>query len=228
MLEVLTRAYKDEHGAEQRLSVVVAGSGEILAMAARGDVDVVLAHSPDAEVSLVESGGAESRLPVMHNDFIIAGAPADPAGAAAAQSAVGAFRRIAAAGHPFVSRGDDSGTHRREQELWAEAGIVPAWSGYMEAGTGMADALRLASERGAYILSDRATYEVLRHELGLYIMIEGGDDLVNQYSVLVTANAANVRGARSFAQWLTEPGTRQLIAGYRAPGSSRALFSPGG
>ena len=224
MLDVLTQAYDREHDGATRLSVVVAGSGEILAMAGRGDVDVVLSHSPEAEAALVEAGGAVSRQPLMQGDFIIAGPPTDPAGVASTESAADAFQRIAAAGQPFVSRGDNSGTHHRELALWREAGVAPGWSGYMEAGTGMADALRLASQRGAYILSDIATYEVLRHDLSLIIMREGGGDLLNEYSVLLTTHGEQAPAARELAEWLTGETARQMIGGFRAPNSDRPLF----
>ena len=224
VLNVLTQAYDRDRDRTHRLSVVVAGSGEILAMAARGDVDVVLSHAPDAEAALVEAGDAVSRQPVMQGDFIIAGPPTDPAGAAAAESAAEALGSIAAAGQPFVSRGDDSGTHQRELALWRKAGVAPAWSGYMEAGGGMADALRLASQRGAYIVSDLATYEVLRHELSLIIVREGGDDLINEYSVLLTTHGEQMAAARELADWLTGETARGLIDGFRGPAGERRLF----
>ena len=224
VLDILTRAYAREHDGAARLSVVVAGSGEILAMAGRGDVDVVLSHSPEAEAALVEAGGAVSRQPLMQGDFIIAGPPTDPAGVASTESAAGGLQRIAAAGQPFVSRGDNSGTHHRELALWREAGVVPGWSGYMEAGTGMADALRLASQRGAYILSDIATYEVLRHDLSLIIMRAGGEGLINEYSVLITTQGEQMPAALELAEWLTGETARRLIGGFRAPDSDRPLF----
>jgi tungstate transport system substrate-binding protein len=227
LLDVLADAFTEAHGRAHRLSVVVAGSGEILALAERGDVDVVLSHAPAAEIALVDAGRVESRRPVMHNDFVLLGPASDPAGAAMAGSAAAAFRRIAAAAQPFVSRGDDSGTHRREQAVWAETGLVPRWDAYIEAGAGMADGLRLASQRGAYILSDRATFEVLRHELQLVLVHEDGAALVNEYSVLVAANARNAAGAWQLADWLTSGPAQTLIAGYRAPDGSQALFTPG-
>jgi tungstate transport system substrate-binding protein len=226
VLSVLTDAYIEEHGSSHRLSVVVAGSGEILAMAQLGDVDVVLSHAPDAELALVAAGGAESRLAVMHNDFVLLGPLSDPAGAAGAGPAVVAFRRIAAAEQPFVSRGDDSGTHRREQAVWAEAQLDPGWSAYIEAGTGMAEALRLASQRNAYILSDRATFEVLRTELQIGIVYENEDELVNEYSVLVTTGTGREAGARQLADWLAGARAQRLIGAYRAPGSDQPLFIP--
>jgi tungstate transport system substrate-binding protein len=226
VLDVLTRAWYEDHGSDRRLSVVVAGSGEVLAMAARGDVDAVLSHAPDGEIALLAAGGAESRRRVMRNDFVLLGPLGDPANVQPASSAAEAFRRIAAARHAFISRGDDSGTHRKEEALWLEAEITRGWSGFVEAGTGMADALRLASQRGAYILSDRATYEVLRADLMLEVAYEDERELVNAYSVLVVRGAADAAGAREFAEWLTGARAQALIAGYRAPSGTRALFVP--
>lgn len=226
LLAVLVNTYTEEYAGEHRVSVVVAGSGEILAMAERGDVDVVLSHAPDAERALLVSERVESREPVMHNHFVLLGPPADPAGAASAATIEAAFRAVAAARQPFISRGDDSGTHRMELAVWSRARMDPAWAGYIEAGSGMADALRLASERGGYILSDRATYEAMRTELALEIVHEQPGELPNEYSVLVVNDARNARGARSFANWLQSERARSLIAGYRVQGSDQALFVP--
>lgn len=225
LLEVLVREYLQDHGSDHRVSVIVAGSGEILAMARRGDVDVVLSHSPGAEMALVQEGAAVSRQAVMHNDFVLLGPPPDPAGAAAAGTAAAAFGRIAMAAQPFVSRGDDSGTHAMEESVWQDAQLTPDWSGYMEAGTGMADALRLASQRAAYVLADRATYEVLRDELDLVVVYDRGD-LPNQYSVLIPERAHDAAGARQLANWLLGDRAQQVIAAYRAPASDSPLFVP--
>lgn len=226
ILDALTRAWQRDHDGRHRLSVVVAGSGEIIAMARRGDLDVLLVHSPRDEKALVASGRAVSRQPVMHNEFVLLGPGADPASVATAATAADALRRIADASAPFVSRGDSSGTHRKEQELWALARTTPAWGGYLEAGTGMAEALRLASERHAYILSDRATFEVLREDLRLVVLHEGDEVLRNPYSVLVVADARNPDGARDFAAWLRGAEVQRLIGAYRNGGTGRALFVP--
>lgn len=227
LLDVLVREYRQEHGSDHHLSVIVAGSGEVLAMARHGDVDVVLSHSPEAELALTEEGAAVAREPVMHNHFLLLGPPSDPAGAAMAESAPSAFRRIALAAQPFVSRGDDSGTHAMEKAVWRDAQILPAWSGYVESGTGMADALRLASQRSAYILADGATYPVLRDELDLVVMYVGAD-LPNQYSVLIASAARNDAGARQFARWLRGERAQRVIAAYRASAGDDPLFVPNG
>ncbi|HEX2168033.1 MAG TPA: substrate-binding domain-containing protein [Longimicrobiales bacterium] len=226
LLAVLVNEYAEAYASDHRVSVIVAGSGEILAMAQRGDVDVVLSHSPEAEAALLASGRVVSREPVMRNHFVLLGPPSDPASAGSASTAAAAFRQVAAARQPFVSRGDDSGTHRMELAVWSRARVEPAWDGYIEAGTGMADALRLASERGGYILSDVATYEAMRGELDLGIVHERSNELPNEYSVLIVADARNPDGARTFADWLMNERARELIAGYRTPGSGRALFIP--
>lgn len=227
LLDMLVRAYGDARP-DLPLAVIVAGSGEILTMAQRGDVDVVLSHSPDAEAALVADGGALYRGPVMHNTFVLVGPVSDPAGASTATSAPDAFRRIAAAEQPFVSRGDDSGTHRAERAVWADAQLAPSWSGYIEAGTGMADALRLASQRRAYILADRATYEVISDELSLKIVHDGGDELINQYSVLISAQARNPGGAQQFADWLLGDSAQSLIGAWHAPAQNQTLYVPDG
>ncbi|HEX6308737.1 MAG TPA: substrate-binding domain-containing protein [Longimicrobiales bacterium] len=225
LLDVLLPAWERDHGTEDRLAVVVAGSGEVLSMARRGDLDVVLSHAPAAEIALVQEGIAESREPVMHNSFVLLGPAADPAGARAAASAAEALRRIAQSRASFVSRADDSGTHRKERELWRDAGIGPGWDRYIESGTGMADALRIASQRQAYILTDRATWTVLSDELALEIVHESAGELHNQYSVLILGNARNAAGARRFAQWIRSPSARRLIGSY-GPAAGPRLFIP--
>jgi tungstate transport system substrate-binding protein len=226
LLDVLATAFRNELGSEYALSIVVAGSGEVLTMARRGDIDAVLSHSPDDEIALVAAGRAEAREAVMHNDFVLAGPLADPAGARAAPSAAGALAMIEDSGTPFVSRGDGSGTHRKELSLWASAQRVPDWSQYMQAGTGMAEALRIAAQRHAYILADRATFEVLRHQLDLDLILEGDPALFNQYSVLVMSDARNRAGARRLADWLRSAPVQQLIAAYGVDITGRALYSP--
>lgn len=225
VMDALIRAYNEDN-ASARLSVVVAGTGEVLAMAGRGDVDVVLVHSPVDEVAFLERGRVVSRQPVMHNDFVILGPASDPAGIGGLDNAAAAFRRIADTAHAFVSRGDDSGTHRKEMELWALVGTTPDWEGYIEAGAGMADALRLASERGGYVLSDRATFAVLRESLQLVLLHEGDAWLHNQYSVLVVTDARNPAGARDLAAWLRSGPAQRLIRDYRSEGTGPALFIP--
>lgn len=225
LLEELTRAWaaEPEHDA---LSVVVAGSGEVLMMARRGDVDVVLSHSPEAERAFVEEGAGTARLPVMRSEFVLLGPPTDPAGARALAHPAMALARIAERAQPFVSRADESGTHVRERQLWRRAQTTPSWPAYIEAGSGMADALRLASQRRAYILADRPTFEMMRDELDLEIIVDGGAELVNAYSVLLVTSARNPEGARHFAEWIRGEAAQRVIADYRRNNAGRTLFTP--
>ena len=226
LLERLVAGFEDA-GSGYRLTVIVAGSGEILAMARRGDLDVLLTHSPEDELAFIAAGEGEFRQPVMYNDFVLLGPAADPAGAAAAMDAPAALRAVQRARAAFVSRGDDSGTHRMERALWAHADTLPQWPGYLEAGAGMADVLRLANQRRAYVLSDRATYEKLRDELtALRVVHEGDARLRNQYSVIVVDSARNAAGARAFAEWIRTPAAQQSIQQHGVDRSGRPLFTP--
>jgi tungstate transport system substrate-binding protein len=226
LLEPLVAAYRASEDAHE-LAVIVAGSGEILTMARNRDLDVLLTHSPDDEQAFIAAGHGESRQPVMYNDFILLGPVADPAGAAAARAAPAALVAVNAANAQFISRGDDSGTHRKERALWANGNVVPQWPGYTEAGVGMAEALRLANQRQAYILADRATYEKLRNELTqLRIVFEGDERMRNQYSVIVVDSANNVAGARAFAQWIRATDAQRLIAAHGTDHRGRPLFTP--
>jgi tungstate transport system substrate-binding protein len=205
------------------------GSGQALATGERGEADVLLVHSPDAERAFMAAGhGIERRL-VMHNDFVLVGPAADPAGVRGAESAVEALRRVAAARAPFVSRGDNSGTHALELRLWRQAGIAPAgqrW--YTESGTGMGQTLQIADERGGYTLSDRGTFLAQRRVLGLVPLLEGDPALLNVYHVIrvdpAKSDRINADGARAFADFLVSPAAQALIAEYGRARFGAPLF----
>jgi tungstate transport system substrate-binding protein len=209
-----------------RLKYVAAGSGELLALAARGDVDVLLGHSPSAEVRFMEAGHGVSRHRVMENDFVIVGAPSDPAGIIGLHDAAAALTRIRDAGAPFVSRGDDSGTHRKEIELREAAGSTAGGPGYRESGLGMGAVLRAASELGAYTLSDRATFVNLENTLDLEVMVESDARLVNVYHVIVVKGAREPEAAQAFAEWLISEAGRRVIGTYGEEQFGRSLFRP--
>lgn len=211
-----------------RLKYVAAGSGELLALAARGDVDVLLGHSPSAEVRFMEAGHGVSRHRVMENDFVIVGPRSDPAGIVGLRDAAAALRRIGDAGAPFVSRGDDSGTHRKEIELREAAGSTAGGPGYRESGLGMGAVLRAASELGAYTLSDRATFVNLENTLDLEVMVEGDARLLNVYHVIVVKGAREPEAAQAFAEWLISEAGRRVIATYGVEQFGRSLFQPAG
>ena len=208
------------------VAVVAVGSGQALEIGRRGDADVLLVHAPAAESAFVAAGHASERVEVMYNDFVIGGPAADPAGLRGLRDAVAAFRAIAAAGAVFTSRGDNSGTHAKEREIWAAAGIEPGGASYVEAGIGMADLLLVASERRAYTLTDRATFLSLRAGLNLEIMVEGDPRLYNQYAVLPVTSARNAEGARAFRNWITTPDAQALIGRYGIERFGQPLFTP--
>lgn len=209
-----------------RVRVIAVGSGEALRLARRGDADVVLTHSPQAEEEFMAGGYGESRRRVMFNDFVIVGPAEGPASHCGRLGAAAALACIMDAGGLFISRGDDSGTHARERQLWSTIGRQPAGDRYIEAGQGMGAVLMMASEKGAYTLSDRGTYLSLRDRLHLSVLVEGDPLLTNQYSVIVVRNASNLEGARAFAAWITSPPAQSLIGRFGVERFGRPLFTP--
>jgi len=222
-----------ERETRYHVKVIAVGSGQALAMGRRGDADVVLSHAPEAERVLVDSGYFVRRRLVMHNEFLVVGPATDPAGLRGLSDAVAAFRRLAERRAPFVSRGDQSGTHQREQLLWKRTGMTAApprdgW--YVESGQGMGATLQLADEKRAYTLTDRATYLAWRDKLQLVPMVEGDSLLYNVYHVLELnpKNAArvNLTGGRALADFFVAPETQALIAGFGKARFGQSLFVP--
>ena len=216
LLDVLIPVFEKKTGYIVR--AVAIGTGQALVMGKRGDADVLLTHDPEAEAPLVKEGYLISRRQFMHNDFIIVGPAQDPARVARAKSAAAAFTHIAEAKVTFVSRGDDSGTHKRERALWQAAGLSPTRPWYVEAGQGMGATLGIANQKQAYTLTDRATFLNLQKTLGLEILLEGDPGLLNLYSVLEVNPAkhpkANHAGARAFSDFLVSEEGRALIQGF--------------
>ncbi len=214
------------------VKVIAVGSGQALEMGRRGDADVVLSHAPEAERTLTDSGYFVRRRLVMHNDFLVVGPSADAAGLRGLSDAVAAFKRIAEHQAPFVSRGDRSGTHQRELSLWKEAGITPAPPGgwYIESGQGMGATLQLAGEKGAYTLTDRATYLAWRDKIRLVPMVEGDPELYNVYHVLElnpkNAPRINVQGGTALADFFVAPETQALIGRFGLSRFGQSLFVP--
>jgi tungstate transport system substrate-binding protein len=194
---------------------IAVGTGQALTMGKRGDADILLTHDPEAEVPLVKEGYLINRRQFMHNDFIIVGPAQDPARAARTKSAATALRHVAEAKAVFVSRGDDSGTHKREQTLWKAAGLSPTRPWYVQAGQGMAATLGIASQKQAYTLADRATFLNLQRTLGLEILLGGDPVLLNRYSVMEVNPAKHLKvnhaGARAFSDFLVSEEGRALI-----------------
>ena len=217
---LLPRIERDA-GVEVRLLVV--GTGQALRLGAAGDVDAVLVHDPGAEAAFVAEGHAARRTEVMFNDFVLVGPVGDPAGVAGAADAAAALARIAAAGMPFVSRGDDSGTHKAELRLWAAAGIAPEGGWYRPVGAGMGAALVTAAGMGAYALSDRASWLAFGAKDGMALLLEGDPALHNQYSYLPVAPDRHPHVAAEAAEaveaWLVSPEGQAAINGYRVAGA---------
>ena len=230
LLDSLLPVFEQRSG--YRVKVIAVGSGQALAMGRRGDADVVLSHAPEAERLLVDSGYFVRRRLVMHNEFLIVGPARDSAGLRGLSDAAAAFRRMADRRAPFVSRGDQSGTHQRELALWKRAGLAspPRDAWYVESGQGMGATLLLADERRAYTLTDRATYLAWRDKLQLVPMVEGDSLLYNVYHVLELNphNAAriNVAGGGAFADFVVSPEAQALIAQFGKSRFGQSLFVP--
>jgi len=167
-----------------RVKVIGVGTGQAIRLAKEGNVDVILVHDPIREEMFVKQGYGIRRYNIMYNDFVIVGSEEDPAHIGGKGGRAKALNKIASSKSTFISRGDDSGTHRRERELWRVAGIQPSGGWYIEAGTGMVGTLRIANERRAYTLTDRGTYLAHRKELDLTILVEGDENLYNLYSII--------------------------------------------
>jgi len=229
LLRYMLDPFEKSEGIE--VQVIAVGTGQALELGRRGDADVLLVHARAKEDELVAQGYGIDRRDVMWNDFVIVGPPDDPAGIRGIASASAAFRRIRDAGAPFVSRGDDSGTHVRELSLWRDAGGVPRGAAfYLEAGQGMGKCLLLADEKRAYLLVDRGTYLAFRRKLDLPILVEGDPALRNPYGMMLVNPAKhehlNTKGARKLLDYFTSPAGQQRIGEFRVDGA--VLFHPAG
>lgn len=227
LLDVLLPAFERASGIKVR--VIAVGTGEALAMGRRGDADVLMVHSRKAEDEFMAQGFGLVRFDVMHNDFVLIGPAGDPA-MAEGLDAVVAFRRVAAAKCRFLSRGDESGTHKKEREIWREAGIDPKGDWFISTGQGQGESTRIASEKQAYMLIDRGTYLALKATLKLRLITDDCVYLLNPYGVIVVNPAKNAKvratAARSFADWLVTPATQRMIGQFGVDKFGRALFVP--
>ncbi|OFW09570.1 MAG: hypothetical protein A3H96_19070 [Acidobacteria bacterium RIFCSPLOWO2_02_FULL_67_36] len=221
LLDTLLPRFQQQHGIAVRAHLV--GSGLAVRMLSRGDVDVVVSHAPSLETAALRDRPGWRYRKIMYNDFVLTGPPDDPAHVGASPTVEEAMRRIARSPVRFLSRGDESGTHQREQELWALAGERPSSERLVIAGAGMGSTLRVASETGAYTLTDRATFGQLASTLRLRILFEGGLRLLNTYAVIVNTQGPRAADASAFAEWLTDGDGRRLTAEYRLPGGVPAF-----
>ena len=213
------------------VKTIAVGSGQAMKMGEKGEADVMLVHSPDAEKKFIEDGYGINRQLVMHNDFIIVGPGADPAKIKGVKSSAGAMKMIAQTQSLFLSRGDNSGTHAKEKTLWKKAEITPAgqkW--YQETGLGMGQTLSVAAEKKGYTLADRGTYLSLKKNLGLDILVEGDAALLNIYHVIEVNSAkwpkANAAGAKAFADFMVSKKTQEIIKTFGVDKYGSPLFFP--
>jgi tungstate transport system substrate-binding protein len=229
LLDVLQPIFERQTG--YRLTILSQGSGAALRTGARGEADVILAHSPDAEQQFMRDGHGVRRELVMHNDFVIVGPPGDPAGVRAGPSLDDALARIAAGRVPFISRGDNSGTHTLEQKLWKTVGLSPSGQGwYQESGSGMGQTLQIASEKRGYTITDRGTYLSLRRNLQLKVLRENDGPLLNVYHVIqvdpAKSDKVNGDGAAAFISFLISPEVQRMIGEYGTDRFGQPLFVP--
>jgi tungstate transport system substrate-binding protein len=217
-----------EQALDIKVHVVAVGTGKALELGRRGDVDVVLVHAQPAEEAFVAAGYGVARHEIMYNDFIIVGPQADPAGVRGMQDAGAALKKVADASAAFVSRGDDSGTHKKELVLWQQAGTEPGGRWYRQVGQGMGKTLQIAGEMQAYTLVDRGTWLAYRANSPLTLLVAGGDDLKNAYGIIAVNPKrfpdVNYADTERLIHWFESGVAHDLIAGYRVDGEQ--LFYP--
>lgn len=213
------------------VKTIAVGSGQAMAMGQKGEADVLLVHSPAAEKKFVEEGYGINRWLVMHNDFVIVGPAEDPAKIKGLKSATEAFKKMAAAGSVFLSRGDKSGTHVKEMDIWKKAAIVPdAQKWYQQTGLGMGQTLNVANEKKMYTLADRGTYLALKKNLKLDILVEGDGVLLNIYHVIQVNPAkwpkVNADGGKAFADFMVGKEVQDIIRTFGVDKYGSPLFFP--
>ena len=220
LLSALLPPFEKEHGC--KVDVVAVGTGKALKLGEAGDVDVVFVHARALEDKFVANGFGVNRRDVMYNDFVLLGPLDDPAGVRKTQSAPDALRVIAANENSFISRGDESGTHQKEKEIWSSAGIVPRGAWYVEAGQGMGEVVMMATQKRGYTLSDRGTYIAFRKKTDLVVLREGDRNLWNPYGIIAVnpKKHAHVKYdlAMKLIDFVTGPEGRSLIAGFKVDG----------
>jgi tungstate transport system substrate-binding protein len=228
LLDVLVPMFEKRTGLS--VKTISVGTGQALALAARGEADVTLAHAPAQEKKYVEDGKMLNRRLVMYNDFVLIGPAEDPAGIKGQPKVAEALRRIAEKGVPFVSRGDKSGTHALELALWKQAGIEPKGSWYLESGQGMGQTLLVANEKKGYAVTDRGTYLAFQKRVSLPILMEKDRALLNIYSVM-EVNAANgprvnAAAGKAFADFMVSPEVQGVIRTFGVEKFGQPLFVP--
>ena len=211
-----------------QVQVISVGTGKALKMGENGDVDLVMTHAPSAEARFIDQGFGIEAQRVMHNDFVLVGPKDDKAKVSGARTVTQGLSLIKASNQLFISRGDDSGTHKRELQLWQYLGALPDFDGYLESGRGMGHSLQMASEMGAYAMTDRGTWLALKDKLELTLVLEGDPRLLNPYQVMLVNpkrhSHVNINSAREFVQWLVSSAGQEAIGNFRINGE--LLFVP--
>lgn len=230
LLDYILPVFEEETGL--KVDVVAVGTGKALEMGENGEADILLVHAKASEEEFVAAGHGLERRDVMYNDFVLVG-PADDSLALKENhpnDIGGALSTILENEATFVSRGDDSGTHKKELQIWEASGLEPAGEWYLEAGAGMGDVLKMADEELGYTLTDRATYLNMRDVLELEILVEGDENLFNQYGIIPVNpeknDIINADGAQTFMEWLLSEETQELIGGYGVEEFGQPLFTP--
>jgi len=229
LFDILIPAYEKSTKYDVKVEIIAVGTGKAIRLAKKGEADMLFVHDPFREEKLVAEGYGVNRRPVMHNDFVIVGPPKDPARIRKVKTVVEAFEEIAERGASFVSRGDDSGTNIRELDIWDDAGINPKGKGwYFETGANMGDTLTIASQKGAYTLSDMGTFLKYEPKIGLKNLFRGGDMLKNFYCVMAVNPdrfpKARYREVMDFIGFVTSTEGQRLIGNYKKHGVN--LFYP--
>ncbi len=226
LLEYLLPKFTKQTG--YQVHVIAVGTGKALRMGKDGDVDVVLVHAPQSEKQFVEAGYGVKRFSVMYNDFVLIGPASDPATVMQAKNASDAFRRISNKQSLFVSRGDNSGTHKKERHIWQSINTKPEGKWYREAGQGMGKVIQMSGELSAYTITDRGTWLKFRNKSPLKLLFEGDPILHNPYAIIAVNperyKDLNVKGAQTLIDWIISKPAQVLIGSYRV-GDTR-LFIP--
>ena len=226
LLEVILPPFEKMHGVT--VDVIAVGTGKAIKLGESGNVDLILVHAPAAEERFVTAGYGVNRRAVMHNDFILLGPEEDPAKIKGVKDIKEAFAKIAKTGSLFISRGDDSGTHKKEKSIWKAAGVEPDGTWYLESGQGMGTVLQMAHEKLAYTISDRGTFLAYRPKIDLIVISEGDSALYNPYGVIAVnpdrhSQVKYVR-AMTLIGWLTSPECQKMIGEFKKGGE--VLFHP--
>ena len=226
LLDHIIPPFEKKHGAT--VHVISVGTGKAITLGENGDVDVILVHARDAEDKFVADGYGVNRRDVMYNDFVILGPKTDPAGIRGLKDAARALKQVGEQQGTFVSRGDNSGTHKKEKRLWEATGITPTGTWYLEAGQGMSATLRMADEKDAYVMVDRATYSSNRETLRLELLVEGDTALFNPYGIIPVSPTRHTHAkyelAMALVAWMTSPACQEMIGTYTKQG--KQLYVP--